>query len=224
MKLLLVEDDQAFATGLADDLRFLAHEVTLATDGRAALRTIGDNHFDAVILDWMLPGLDGVSVLTALREREIMVPIIMLSALGQSMEKVKGLEAGADDYVVKPVAAAELNARLGAVVRARKWASGGSGMLRAGDILISPEKYRAWRDGKAIDLSQLELNLLAELARNVDTVLTRAMLLERVWGYDFEPSTNIVDVFIRRLRLKLTAHGGADPIATVRGVGYMLRS
>ena len=147
----------------------------------------------------------------------------MLSALGQSAEKVRGLEAGADDYVVKPVAASELHARLGAVLRARKWARGGSGMLRAGDILVSPEKFRAWRNGKAIDLSHLELNLLAELARNVDTVLTRAMLLERVWGYDFEPSTNIVDVFIRRLRVKLTAAGGDDPIATLRGVGYMLR-
>ncbi|MBQ1542745.1 MAG: response regulator transcription factor [Caulobacteraceae bacterium] len=223
MKLLLVEDDQVLAAGLVEQLQAFEHQVVHVVDGRQGLRALDDDHFDAVILDWMLPRLDGVSVLTTLRARDVTTPIIMLSALGQSAEKVRGLEAGADDYVVKPVAASELHARLGAVLRARKWARGGSGMLRAGDILVSPEKFRAWRNGKAIDLSHLELNLLAELARNVDTVLTRAMLLERVWGYDFEPSTNIVDVFIRRLRVKLTAAGGDDPIATLRGVGYMLR-
>lgn len=223
MKLLLVEDDQVLAAGLVEQLQAFEHQVVHVVDGRQGLRALDDDHFDAVILDWMLPRLDGVSVLTTLRARDVTTPIIMLSALGQSAEKVRGLEAGADDYVVKPVAASELHARLGAVLRARKWARGGSGMLRAGDILVSPEKFRAWRNGKAIDLSHLELNLLAELARNVDTVLTRAMLLELVWGYDFEPSTNIVDVFIRRLRVKLTAAGGDDPIATLRGVGYMLR-
>ncbi|MCI3179543.1 DNA-binding response regulator [Caulobacter sp. CCUG 60055] len=223
MKLLLVEDDQVLAAGLVEQLQAFEHQVVHVVDGRQGLRALDDDHFDAVILDWMLPRLDGVSVLTTLRARDVTTPIIMLSALGQSAEKVRGLEAGADDYVVKPVAASELHARLGAVLRARKWARGGSGMLRAGDILVSPEKFRAWRNGKAIDLSHLELNLLAELARNVDTVLTRAMLLERVWAYDFEPSTNIVDVFIRRLRVKLTAAGGDDPIATLRGVGYMLR-
>ena len=223
MKLLLVEDDQVLAAGLVEQLQAFEHQVVHVVDGRQGLRALDDDHFDAVILDWMLPRLDGVSVLTTLRARDVTTPIIMLSALGQSAEKVRGLEAGADDYVVKPVAASELHARLGAVLRARKWARGGSGMLRAGDILVSPEKFRAWRNGKAIDLSHLELNLLAELARNVDTVLTRAMLLERVWGYDFEPSTNIVDVFIRRLRVKLTAAGGDDPIATLRGVGYLLR-
>lgn len=223
MKLLLVEDDQVLAAGLVEQLQAFEHQVVHVVDGRQGLRALDDDHFDAVILDWMLPRLDGVSVLTTLRARDVTTPIIMLSALGQSAEKVRGLEAGADDYVVKPVAASELHARLGAVLRARKWARGGSGMLRAGDILVSPEKFRAWRNDKAIDLSHLELNLLAELARNVDTVLTRAMLLERVWGYDFEPSTNIVDVFIRRLRVKLTAAGGDDPIATLRGVGYMLR-
>ena len=110
-----------------------------------------------------------------------------------------------------------------AVLRGRTWTVTSADTLRAGDLVVSPSKFRAWRSGRAIDLSHLELNLLAELARNVDTVLTRAMLLERVWGYDFEPTTNIVDVFIRRLRMKLMAYGGADPIATMRGVGYMLR-
>lgn len=223
LNVLLVEDDAPFAATLADELRDLDHHVTIAADGREALVAVDSDHYDAVILDRMLPRVDGISVLRRIRAGNMTLPVIMLSALSRSVEKIEGLEAGADDYVVKPVPAMELNARIQAVLRGRKWTVASADTIRAGDILVSPTKFRAWRAGRPIDLANLELNLLAELARNADTVLTRAMLVERVWGYDFEPDTNIVDVYIRRLRIKLTADGGIDPITTVRGIGYSLR-
>ena len=223
LNILLVEDDAVFARAMADELRGFDHRVTVAADGREGLAAIDTKPFDAVILDRMLPKVDGMSVLERMRGGNMMLPVIMLTALGRSVEKVEGLEAGADDYVVKPIAAAELNARLAAVVRGRGWTSGSADTIQAGDIVVSPTKFRAWRNGTAMDLGNLEFKLLAEFVANADSVLTRAMLIERVWGYDFAPTTNIVDVYVRHLRVKLTATGGDDPIQTVRGVGYMLR-
>ena len=223
LNLLLVEDDAVFAQGLADELRGFDHVVTVVADGRDALAAVDSLPFDAVVLDRMLPKVDGMSVLARLRGSNMTLPVIMLTALGRSVEKVEGLEAGADDYVVKPIAAAELNARLLAMVRGRSWTAGSSDTIRAGDIVVSPTKFRAWRAGTAIDLGKLEFKLLAEFVANADAVMTRAMLIERVWGYDFAPTTNIVDVYVRHLRVKLTAAGGDDPIMTVRGVGYLLR-
>ena len=223
LNLLLVEDDAVFAQAMAEELRGLDHRVTVAVDGREALAAVDSTPFDAVVLDRMLPKVDGMSVLARLRGSNMTLPVIMLTALGRSVEKVEGLEAGADDYVVKPVAAAELSARLAAVVRGRGWTGGSADTIRAGDIVVSPTKFRAWRDGIALDLGKLEFKLLSEFVANADAVLTRAMLVERVWGYDFAPTTNIVDVYVRHLRVKLTAAGGEDPIGTVRGVGYMLR-
>ena len=223
LKLLLVEDDAMFAGAIAEELVGFGHAVTCAADGRAALSAVDSESFDAVILDRMLPGIDGIAVLERLRGGDMTVPVIMLSALGRSVEKIEGLEAGADDYVVKPIAAAELNARLSALMRARRWTAGGGDTLQAGDIVVSPTKMRAWRDGIALDLGKLEFKLLVEFVANADAVLSRAMLVERVWGYDFAPTTNIVDVHVRQLRLKLTAAGGDDPIVTMRGVGYSLR-
>ena len=223
LNLLLVEDDAVFAQAMAEELRGLDHCVTIAVDGREALAAVDSAPFDAVVLDRMLPRIDGMTVLERLRGSNMTLPVIMLTALGRSVEKVEGLEAGADDYVVKPVAAAELSARLAAVVRGRGWTGGSADTIRAGDIVVSPTKFRAWRDGIALDLGKLEFKLLAEFVANADAVLTRAMLVERVWGYDFAPTTNIVDVYVRHLRVKLTAAGDEDPIVTVRGVGYMLR-
>lgn len=224
LNLLLVEDDTALAATLAEELRAFGHQVTIAEDGQQPLVMIGNEQFDAIILDRMLPLVDGVTVLQRLRRENVTVPIIMLTALSRGIEKVEGLEAGADDYVVKPVSAEELNARINAILRGRGWTVSQADTLRVGDLVVSPGKFRAWRDGKALDLPKTELNLLAELARNAESVVTRAMLIERIWGYDFVPTTNIVDAYIRRLRVKLTAHGGDDPIVTVRGVGYMLRA
>lgn len=224
LKILLVEDDAQFAEAMAEELRGFDHSVTVAVDGGAALSAVDSDPFDAVVLDRMLPKVDGIAVLERLRRSDMTVPVIMLSALGRSVEKVEGLEAGADDYVVKPIAASELNARLHALVRGRRWTAGGGDTLQAGDIVVSPTRFRAWRAGVALDLGKLEFKLLAEFVANADTVLSRAMLVERVWGYDFAPTTNIVDVHVRHLRMKLTAAGGDDPIVTMRGVGYMMRS
>ncbi len=225
MDLLLVEDDMAYAETLAEELRALDHAVTIAPTGISALEAVARARFDAMILDRMLPQLEGTSVLQRLREAGNTLPVVMLSALGRSVEKVEGLDAGADDYVVKPTPAIELDARLKALARARGWTAGGSGgdTLRAGDITVSPTQLRAWRNEQPLDLTKLELGLLTELARQPGTILTRAMLLERVWGYDFEPATNIVDAQVRMLRRKLIAAGGDDPIVTKRGLGYMLR-
>lgn len=223
LHLLLVEDDRDYAAGLTADLTRLGHRVEQVGDGRLALAALDREQFDAVILDRMMPRLDGLSVVETLRERGLTIPVIMLTALSMASDKVDGLEAGADDYVVKPVAAEELNARLAAVLRGRRWTTGDSDTIRAGDIVVSPTSFRAWRGGQPIALANLELKLLTELARHAGEVLTRAMLIERVWGYEFEPETNVVDVYIRRLRIKLTEGGAADPIETVRGIGYSLK-
>lgn len=222
-QLLLVEDDETIATLLSKQLAAFGHQTVIAADGRKALDDVVNRAFDIIILDRILPGIDGISLLERLRAAGIGVPILMLTALGQSVNKVEGLNAGADDYLVKPVDANELNARLHALHRARRWKKDDGDTLSAGDIVLSPTKFRAWRAGKALDLPNIEFKLLTEFVRNPGTMLTRPMLLERVWQYDFEPATNIVEAHIRRLRLKLTEHGGQDPIVTMRGVGYMLR-
>ncbi len=223
LNLLLADADAPVAATLRAELVALGHRVTLAQDGRAALVAIDHEAFDAMILDWVLPVIDGIAVLQRLRAANMGLPIVMLSARGRAIDRIEGLDAGADDYVVKPAYAGELNARLNALLRGRRWAGAGDDTLRAGDIVVSPGKFRASRGGRAIELGNLEFRLLAELARNAGAVLTRAMLLERVWGYDVEPATNIVDAYIRRLRVKLNEGGAEDPIVTVRGVGYRLR-
>lgn len=224
MNLLIVEDDVEHATLLASELRAMNHRVAVAETGRAALVEAARESFDAIVLDCMLPELDGASVVRVLRERGQLLPVLMFSALGRSAEKVAGLEAGADDYVVKPTSTSEIDARLKALVRARNWTDGEADLLRVGAITISPGQHRAWYEEEPLDLSKLEFRLLVELARHAGSFISRRMLIERVWGYDFEPSTNIVDGQVRLLRRKLTANGRADPILTKRGVGYGLRS
>lgn len=223
MNLLLVEDDTRFAATLDADLTDLGHKVTRVAEGRAALDMVTTRSFDAMILDRMLPAMDGMAVLRWMREAGVTMPVIMLTALGGSPDKVDGLEQGADDYVVKPVDISELNARLQAIIRGRGWTAPDNDTIRAGDITVSPLRHRAWRNGQPVILPRVEFQLLAELVANADTVLTRAMLYERVWHYDFEPKSNIADMYIRRLRMKLMEAGGDDPIITVRGIGYMLR-
>lgn len=225
MKLLIVEDDVEYAAALKAELAQRDHDITIAETGPTALTAVERDAFDAMILDSMLPQLNGVRVVERLRDAGHNLPVLMLSALGRSAEKIGGLTAGADDYCVKPTPAAEIEARLNALLRARGWTAAGDGdMLRAGDIVISPGQHRAWRADQPLDLTRLEFGLLTELVRHAGSYLTRAMLIERVWGYDFEPGTNIVDAQVRLLRRKLTAGGGDDPIATKRGVGYMLRA
>lgn len=223
LQLLLVEDDEDLAAQLDEQLALFGHEIIVVSDGRRATELVGARQFDAIILDRILPMMDGITVLKSLRDHNILTPVIMMTALGQSRQKIEGLECGADDYVVKPVDPAELNARLHALTRARGWSDRGSTeTLRAGDLVVSPTRHSAWLNGKPLDLQKTEFKLLTELVRHAGSTMTRAMLLERVWNYDFEPTTNLVEAYIRRLRIKLTAFGDADPIMTIRGVGYML--
>ena len=221
MRLLIVEDDERAAKQLVDDLAELGHESLVALDGRSALSMATDGKFDAVLLDIMLPYVDGVGVARILRDRNLEMPIIMLTALGDLEQRLTGLEAGADDYLVKPAAPAEIDARLKAILR-RAARSNETGVLRAGDIEVNEIKYRAMRASRLLKLRTMDFRLLCELVRNVNSVVTRKMLYQSIWNYDFEPTTNILESSIRHLRAQLSQPGERDPISTVRGVGYML--
>jgi two-component system, OmpR family, response regulator len=221
--LLVVEDDEPLRTMLTDQLAARGYAVRSVGDGRAAMTAIGDAPFDVVILDRMLPSIDGVDILRRMREGELNTPVILLTALGRLPERIEGLEAGADDYIVKPFEIDELHARIRAVLRRRAATQGDSATLSAGDVTVSLTRHRVTRAGQPVEMQKTELKLLVELIRDAGTVLTRDMLLERVWGYDFPPTTNIVDAYIRRLRLRLALPGLPDPIVTIRGVGYMFR-
>jgi len=223
IRLLLVEDDEPLRRLLGEQLQALGYEVQSVGDGRAAIAAVGGDPFDAIILDRMLPFVDGVDVLRWLREQEVMTPVILLTALGRLPERVEGLEAGADDYVVKPFEIDELHARIRALLRRRQANSADSATVSAGDVTVSVARHRVTRAGQPVEMHKTEIRLLAELVREAGTVLSRPLLLERVWGYDFVPTTNIVDAYIRRLRQRLELPGLPDPIVTVRGVGYMFR-
>jgi len=223
MDVLLVEDDTVLSAQLASSLDGFGHRVTVVGDGQAALATVAQTSFDAIVLDRMLPVVDGLSVLARLRQQGIGCPIILLTALGRLVEKVEGLDGGADEYLVKPVDPIELNARLSAARRGREWAAPQKDTITVGDIVVSPASHRAWRAGEAIDLSKVEFGILTELARNAGAVVTREMLYERLWGPEFVPTTNLAEAHMRRLRQKLMAGGQNDPILTVRGVGYKIK-
>ncbi|UYY76777.1 response regulator transcription factor [Sphingomonas sp. R1] len=221
---LVVEDDVQLNALLVQQLGGLGYEVTAVGDGRAALAALAEARFDVVLLDRMLPVIEGVEVLRRMRSEGIETPVILLTALGLTNERVEGLDAGADDYIVKPFEIDELNARIRAVLRRRAAPATDNAALTAGDVTVSVVRHRVTRAGKPIELQKTELKLLAELVREAGSVLSRKMLIERVWGYDFVPSTNIVDVHILKLRQRLDMPGLPDPIVTVRGVGYMFRA
>jgi DNA-binding response OmpR family regulator len=221
MRILLVEDDVETATFLSRELSKRDHDVIVARDGRDALFMVGDDQFDAIILDRRLPLIDGLEVLKRLRNQDVSTPVVMLTALGALSDKVEGLDGGADDYVVKPVELDELDARLRALVR-RPAVAGEAGVLRAGSIEINLLRHKVKRGDRAIELLPLEFSVLAALVRNADKVMTRKMLLEEVWGYDFEPKTNVVDAQIARIRTKLDFAPYGEAIMTIRGTGYMI--
>jgi len=224
VNLLIVEDDRSLAAYLSAELRSCGHEVVVAVDGHAGLRAVLDRKFDAIVLDRMMPHIDGLSMVRTLREDGITTPVIMVTALGQSADRIDGLDGGADDYVVKPVDVDELNARLHALVRGRAWMQSDSDTISAKDVTVSPTRMRAWYRGIALDLPKTEFNLLAELVRNADSVLTRKMLYEKVWQFEGEPAAKLVDAYVSRLRRRISAQVGDDPIVTIRGLGYMVRA
>jgi two-component system, OmpR family, response regulator len=215
MKLLVVEDDASMQRLLRRGLGEEGHEVVLAKDGEAGLRQLVAGTFDACILDVLLPKLDGFSVLEQARAAGVATPILVLTARDAVPDRVEGLRRGADDYLCKPFAFAELAARLSALTRRGRPSPP---LLRAGELELDPAARRATLAGQELSLSEKQFSLLAFLMQHAGRVVTRAMVLEEVFGYTFDPGTNIVDVHVGHLRQKVAG----VRITTVRGVGYRL--
>jgi two-component system OmpR family response regulator len=217
MRLLVVEDDAALASVLERGLSEAGHRVERVGDGTRALERLRAGELDACVLDVMLPGLDGFSVCEQARAAGVRTPIVMLTARDSVDDRVEGLRRGADDYLVKPFAFAELLARLDAVTRR---APPESSALTIGDLRLDPAAHRAFLAGHELALSQKQFALLEFLARRRGQVVTRAMVLAEVFGYSFDPGTNLVDVHVGNLRKLIDAPGRPSRITTVRGVGY----
>ncbi|MEU2928790.1 response regulator transcription factor [Streptomyces sp. NPDC007251] len=218
---LVVDDDAAIRRSLERGLRLSGFAVRTAADGPQALAEIRDVPPDVLVLDVSMPGMSGIEVCTRLRDEGRDLPVLMLSALDETADRIAGLQAGGDDYLVKPFALQELVLRLRALLRRRPPA--GREQLRVADLVVDPAARTAERDGRSLDLTRREFELLEVLARNAGLVLTRDQLLERVWGYDFDVRTDAVDTFVSYLRRKLEAEGRPRLIHTVRGVGFVLR-
>jgi two-component system OmpR family response regulator len=223
VRILVVDDDRNAAEFLLKGLREAGHVVTHAANGRDGLFLATTEPFDAVVLDRMLPQIDGLTILRTLRASHIDTPVLVLSALGEVDDRVEGLRAGGDDYLVKPFAIAELLARL-EVLQKRKSATGGAveTTLRVADLEMDLLKRTVRRGGQRIELQPKEFQLLEFLMRRADQVVTRTMLLEGVWDYHFDPRTNVIDVHMSNLRAKIDKGSPAPLIHTVRGVGYRL--
>lgn len=222
MRLLVVEDDDRAAGYLARGLTESGHIVDRAADGETGLALALEGIYDVLIVDRRLPVLDGLTLIRRLREHDTLTPILVLSAIGDMADRVEGMRAGCDDYLAKPYAFAEVLARLEALAR-RADRARGTTVLRVGDLEVDTQTRRASRDGKVIHLQHRELLLLAYLMRHAGQVVTRSMMLETAWNYDFEPRGNIIDMHVHRLRQKVD-HGFAYPlIHTILGAGYMIR-
>ncbi|HET6467112.1 MAG TPA: response regulator transcription factor [Geminicoccaceae bacterium] len=225
MRVLLIEDDRAAASFVVKGLTESGHAVDVAHTGRDGLLMAAGATYDALIVDRMLPELDGLGVVKTLRATGNRTPVLFLSALGEVDDRVRGLKAGGDDYVVKPFAFSELLARLEALRRrAAQAADGPETVLRYDDLVMDLLARRVERGGREIDLQPREFRLLEVLLRHAGQVMTRTMLLEKVWDYRFDPQTNVIDVHISRLRQKIDRGFDRPLIHTVRGAGYSLRA
>jgi two-component system, OmpR family, response regulator len=223
MKILVIEDDIRIQDDLAEGLRQNGHTVSQAMTGRDGLLMASDGGYDALVVDRMLPEVDGLTIVKMLRAAEIRTPVIFLTTMDGIDDRVEGLNAGADDYLVKPFALAELNARLQALVR-RPPLNDVKTTLRVGTLEMNLIKRTVSRDGKAIDLQPQEFRLLEYLMRSDGRVVTRSMLLENVWDFHFDPQTSIVETHISRLRGKIDRGFDHEMLKTIRGAGYCLRS
>ncbi|HET7035121.1 MAG TPA: response regulator transcription factor [Thermomicrobiaceae bacterium] len=223
MRILVVEDEVGLAEVIARVLRRERYEVDLAHDGEQGLELALAGIYDAIVLDRMLPGIDGLELSRRLRRATVHTPVLILSARRELDERVEGLDAGADDYLGKPFAFAELLARLRALTR-RGERPVQAALLRAGSVTLDQRTHRVERGGQPVELSPREYALLEYLMRNTGQVLTRDQILERVWGYEAQPESNVVDLYIYYLRRKLGDAGTSSPIQTVRGVGYTMRA
>ncbi len=221
-RVLVVEDEKRLASLLAQHLGDLGLSAHVEHHGKAGLEAALSNTFDLIILDVVLPELDGFSICRELRHRAIIAPILMLSARGVIEDRVRGLDSGADDYLTKPFEFAELSARVRALLRRQK----GTAVLTltVGDITLDPVARTVHRGARRLDLTQKEFALLEYLMRHVDQVLTRAMIAEQVWDFTWDRMTNVIDVYVNHLRKKLEDAGEPRVIHAVRGVGYVLKS
>ncbi len=223
MKVLVIEDDAETASYIAKGLGEAGMVVDLATDGREGLiKAIGED-YDVAVVDRMLPGLDGLAIVETLRNAGRDTPVLFLSARGEVRDRVRGLRAGGDDYLTKPFAFSELLARIEALAR-RRGGMGPETTLRVGDLEMDLLARRVTRQGRPIELQAREFRLLEHLMRHAGQVVTRTMLLEQVWDYQFDPQTNVIDVHISRLRQKVDRDFDRPLIETVRGAGYRLHA
>lgn len=222
MRVLVVEDQQKTAAFIRKALVAEGYAVDVVGDGEAALSAVGNAPYDAIILDIMLPGRDGISVLRILRKAHVKTPVLLLSARGEVDERVEGLNAGADDYVPKPFVLAELVARVRAL--GRRGTEPPDVVLRVGDLSLDLIKRHAHRQGKTIELSTREFRLLETLMREPGRIYSRMELLEKAWDYHFDPGTNVVDTYVSRLREKIDAGFSQKLVHTIRAVGFTLQT
>jgi heavy metal response regulator len=221
MRILVVEDEKRIADFLTRGLQGAGYAVDPAPDGATALNLVGATDYDLVILDLMLPDLDGLKVLERIRARKSGPPVLILSARGAVDDRVKGLETGADDYLTKPFAFVELLARVRALLRRGQPAPE---RLQVADLVVDVMRRKVNRDGEAIELAPKEFGILEYMMRNKGRPLSRTMIVEHVWDMDYDGLTNIVDVYIRHLRSKIDDRYQAKLIQTVRGIGYMIEA
>jgi DNA-binding response OmpR family regulator len=221
MKILIVEDEKKVASFIKRGLEDDSYQVTLSHDGADGLKRAVSGDFDLIILDCMLPKKDGLTVLHELRDAGNQIPVLMLTAKAETADVVSGLDAGADDYLVKPFAFAELQARVRALIRRSEQDRGAE--IRFADLRLDPVNHKVWRGQTEIVLTAKEYNLLAYMVRNAGNVLTRANIADNCWEYPFETFTNIIDVYINYLRKKVDGKFPTKLIHTVRGQGYILK-
>jgi DNA-binding response OmpR family regulator len=222
-RVLTIEDDETTAREIVVELTRQGFEVDAVADGREGLMRAVTGDYDAITLDRMLPGLDGLALLKVLREAGVETPVLMISALSDVDERVRGLRAGGDDYLTKPFVADEMSARLEVLLR-RKRGPERQSVLRVGDLEFDLITREVRRSGQTLRLLPTEMKLLEFLMRNSGQILTRTMIFEAVWGYHFDPGTNLIDVHLGRLRRKVDPPGAPALIRTIRGAGYSLRA
>jgi len=222
MRILLIEDDTSVAEYIGKGLRQNGYTVDHCADGEEGLSLASTQSFDAMIVDRMLPNVDGLTIIKSLRAANNKSPVLILSALGEVDDRVKGLQAGGDDYLVKPFAFAELLARIEALLR-RQQSSATETKLKVADLEMDLLAHKVTRGGESFNLQPREYKLLEYLMKHAGQVVTRTMLLENVWEYHFDPQTNVIDVHISRLRQKIDKDFDNQLLSTVRGAGYMLR-
>jgi DNA-binding response OmpR family regulator len=223
MRLLLVEDEIDIQSFLRRSLQEAGYQVEVASDGKSAERLAVEGSFDILIVDLGLPDLDGITLILRLRQQGVRAPVLILSARRSVDDRVRGLEQGGDDYLTKPFALAELLARLRNLLKRNSPAGNESTRLRVQDLELDLLRREATRGGKVLQLTQQEFVLLEYLCRNAGRVVTRSMILDKVWGMRIQPDTNVVDVHIYRLRGKVDGTGQPPLIRTMRGVGYVLK-